>query len=244
MARSFDDATEAALVQRASRDGYDLRTIDRLVVSALPTGTAYFASVALDTHRVVDRLWERLLEPRRRTRDGAIERVEGYRGREMLGLMVDPLCRTAAYVEGSDTRQLDRLLATPSDAPDPDALVVWRATQLPSAFPPQADAALIRQVSTLELGIRRASTGLDTTLRLEGSFTDDSARRVQAALNAVVRSPLGELAGAIQWLDPTRVVEFAQASRITIHVVVPWRAATALADALHGRVGDGPLRPE
>lgn len=234
VARSFDDATETALIRRAERDGFDIRTIDRAVVATSPRSTVYFAAGPLDAARISDRLWERLLLPRHRTREDSFERVEGLLGRHLIGLLVDGRCGTAAYVEGRDTRTLDRLIL-PNDQHDPDALVVWQARHVPDAVAGSADTALVRQVREIDLRVSRATAGLTVNLVLAGSFTPDAMEHVRAALRAIIASPIGDLAGAVQWLDPDHAVRTTQPERIEVSTTVPWRAALALADALRGQ---------
>jgi hypothetical protein len=185
---------------------------------------------------VTDRLWDRLLAPRQRSRQGVAERIEGTLGRRVVGLLVDAQCRVAAYTDGGDTRLLDRVLQ-PNGAADPDALVVWRARAVPSGMSDSADAALIQQVTGLELRVSRRDSGLSLDLILRGTFTPESAARVRAAVDALIRSPLGELTGAVQWLDAARSVRAVSPVEIDIDVAVPWRAALALANSLHGRTG-------
>ena len=233
LTHSFDDASEAALVRRAVRDGFDVRTLDRAVIAWSPRSTAYYVAGPLDAARVSDHLWERLLLPRHRTREDSFERVEGTIGHHLVGLLLDGTCATAAYVEGPDTRLLDRLILANTQR-DPDALVSWHAQQLPDGVGTQVDTALIRQVREIDVNVGRVASGLTVNLQLTGAFAPESTERVRAALRAIVTAPIGDLSGAVQWLDPDHAVQNPQPDRIVVEVIVPWRAATALAAALRG----------
>lgn len=247
VARSLDEAGETAFIRRAERDGFDVRTIERAVVVWTPRAVSYFAAGAFDAARVGDRLWERLLLPRQRRHDGPIERMEGLLGRSTVALLLDGGCRTAAYLEGTDTRTIDRLLV-PNALRDPDALLVWRARQVPEALAGQTDVAVVREVHELELHLDRAAAGLRVELRLTGAFDPSAVERVRGAVRALVGSPLGDLAGAIQWLDPSAAVASSRPNEIELRATIPWRAALAVAVALRGdtRVGrrlEKPGRP-
>ncbi len=231
--RSLDGASETALIRRAERDGFDVRTIERAVVAWTPRGVSYFAAGSFDAARVSDHLWERLLLPRQRRHEGPLDRMEGTLGRHTVALLLDGACRTAAYVEGRDTRAADRILV-PNAQHDPDELLVWRATQVPEGIAGQTDVALVRAVRELELHLDRVDTGLRVELRLAGGFDHAAIEHVRAAIRALIASPLGDLGGAVQWLDPTTAVVSTSADNITVRATIPWRAALAIADALRG----------
>jgi hypothetical protein len=238
VARTFDAASERALIERSLRTGYDVRTLDRAAIAWTGSGTVYLASGALDTARVTATLWQRLLSPRRRARDEATsaERVEGALAHDPVALLVVPLCGAAAYAEGRDVRLVDRI-AQPNDDRDPDDLLVWHSSQVPAQLARIAPAALAASVRELDLRMHASTDGLVVTLRLEGPLPADADARIRRALHAVIDSPIGDLSGASQWLDADGTPIERAPTSLTASVTIPWRALAALADALRGEVG-------
>lgn len=240
LARTLDAAGEQALVQRAERTGCDVRTLERAAVAWTPHGTVYLGSGPLDGARIASLLWERLLAPRRRTTDAQHdERVEGMLVRHAVGLGVRSACGLVGFEEHEDARVLDRLWRE-STMRDPSELLVWHTSQVPPDVVHGAPT-LMQQVSQLDVAVALSADGggVDVRVRLEGAFDAAARGRVQAALTALVESPLGEVTGASTWLTPEDSQGMtASPTEIVRRVEVPWRALAALADALRGDLRD------
>jgi hypothetical protein len=128
----------------------------------------------------------------------------------------------------------------PREGSDPEALLVWHTRQVPAALAAAADAALVQRVRDLEVRVHALPEGVGVRLQLEGPLPPDAADRLRRALAALVDSPLGDLAGAIQWLTPTHFALAEAPGALTLEVTVPWRALVALAEGMRGVVGPAP----
>jgi hypothetical protein len=240
--RTFDAASERALLRRAERTGYDVRTLDRAAIAWTPEGVLYLGAGPLDGVRIGARLWERLLSPRRRTADRASnERMEGTLGYTFVAALVRSSCGVAAYAEGRATSVVDRIMA-PREGRDPDELLVWHTRRVPSGVARVADDALARHVRELEVRVHDQPDGVRVVLRLEGPLPADAGARLRQATAALVDSPLGDLAGAVQWLTPQRLDLRQDAHELVASVIIPWRALSSLAEGLRGEVGPSPTR--
>jgi hypothetical protein len=242
VARTFDDAGERALIRRAERTGYDVRTLDRAAIAWTPRGAVYLAAGPLDGHHIAELLWDQLLPPRQRGTDrGGNQRLEGTLARAFVALLVAPACGVAAFAEGEgETAAVDRVFARRADVRDPGALLVWHTAQVPTEFDRATRSALARFVRAVDVRVDARNDGVAVELDLEGPLPDDVAERVRGALLAVIDSPLGELANAAEWLAPDRVAMRRAGRTFSLAALVPWRHLAALADALRGEVGRSP----
>lgn len=245
--RSLDARAERALLGNAERVGFDPRTLDRALRALTPRGVLYLGAGPLDARSVEERLWERLLDPRSRSRDaeGGV-RLEGALVSQPVALRVRPRCGLAAYAEGGDVRDVDRLLlgrealaqgSSARDEPDANTMLRWRARVVPVVA--GLDAPMIAAIRAFELRVLLDPTGhgLEAMLTLRGALPSDAVQRVQRSLDAVRASPLGEIAGASSWLSGDAVSIESQREGLRVRVRAPWRALNAIADALRGDVG-------
>lgn len=240
--RAVDSAGERALIHRAGRTGYDVRTLDRVVIGWTDRGTVYLGAGSLDGRHIVSRLWDRLLSPRRRVRDRAgNERIEGVLGDTFVSALLRPACGVAAYAEGEASAAVDRIMVAQSGR-DPEALVVWHTRRVPESLAQGGGRALVHSVRELEVRVSPSMDGVRVTLSLEGPLPADAAVRLRRVVAAVVDSPLGELIGATQWLIPERLEVQERSGMLMAAVAVPWRALMGLAEVLRGEVG-GPPAP-
>ncbi|MBI5517232.1 MAG: hypothetical protein HY909_25860 [Deltaproteobacteria bacterium] len=233
LARAFDDATEEALLERARRVGYDLRTLDRALLAWGPRGTVAVALGAFDGRRITDLLWERLLTPRARGAErGGVERMEGTLVDTVVAVAVHASCGVAAWAEG-DTRLVDRVLLPPeSPREDPSAWVLWRTRELPPRAP--VPRAVFDHVRWVTVRASPTNDGVRVSLHLDGALPEDTPARLRATLRAVQGSPLGESVGAPEWLHPDAVPITPEPHGVALTVDLPWRAVDALAEALRG----------
>jgi hypothetical protein len=234
--RAFEDAAEEALLERARRVGYDLRTVDRALLAWGPRGTFAVALGSFDGRRVTDLLWERLLAPRTRGAErGGVERLEGTLVDAVVAAAVHGSCGVAAWAEG-DTRPVDRALLPPEGGgEDPSAWVLWRTRELPPRAP--VPRALFDHVRWFTVRAWPLDDGVRVLVSLDGALPEDAPERLRAALRALVESPLGESVGAPEWLHPEAVAVARDARGVELTADVPWRAVDALAEVLRGEVG-------
>jgi len=233
LARTFDDAAERALIRRAERTGYDVRALERAAIAWMPRGTVYVSLGPLDVTQVSERLWNRMLSPRRRASLGpAVARTEGVIGSSVTSLLVRSDCRMAAYAETVPTL-VDRILS-PRSAEDPSALLVWETRQIPADAAPD-DAPLIQTVRRLRVTVVERE-GVDVSIDIDGSMPPDAALRFQRAIAAFIRSPLGELIGAVQWMGSTANSVRVGTNTARIEQHVSWRVLEAVSDALRGQI--------
>ncbi|MEZ4407876.1 MAG: hypothetical protein R3A52_15590 [Polyangiales bacterium] len=208
--RSFDDRGELALLGRADRVGFDLRTVDRALLAWKGEDFVAIGMSPFDTRRVADLLWERLLPPRRRADPGrGLSRVEGSLGGRPVAAAFDASCGLAAFAEG-DPSDVDRVLSTGSRdarAPgDPTALLRWRARGVPDALRASAGGALAARVRALNVDVDATGEELTASLWLVGALDEGDVARVRAA----VRRPsppraTGRAVGAGAWASRERV---------------------------------------
>ena len=238
LARSNDAAGEQALLERAERTGYDVRTLERAAIAWTPRGAVYVAHGPLDGARIAERLWERLISPRERNQDVAMNvQMEGMLGSTFVAALVAPACGLAAYAEGTAVRRSVERVTQANEAVDPDDLLVWRTVNIPSELAQATGSALANPVRAIEVRVAPRAEGISVSIRLDGVSGTDAPVRVRRAIAAVAVSPLGELAGAIQWLGDDRVTIRSDNDSVTASVMVPWRALSALADGIRGHVG-------
>lgn len=241
LSRSIDHLAEQALVARAERVGYDLRTVDRALWAQTPRGTLAVALGTFDAARIVSRLWERLLPPRRRV-DGlrGVARVEGRLANDEVTAAVDAACGVAAWSE-RDPTLVDRALAAPVSAPPSpdDALVIGHLARSPE-LAREALGPFAARTSVIEL---RASlhgergVGVDVTLLGALGAADRVALRDR--VRRIAESPLLRALGADVWTAGERVSITPAAGGLRMQVEVPWAAFEALSEVLRGRVARG-----
>ncbi len=244
LARAFDDAGDRALVERARRVGYDVRTVERAAVAWTAATTWSGAVGPLDTRRIEALLWERLLPPRGRVeRDGVIV-VEGALGREPVSLAVWNECAFVTYAEGPSSARANALALRPRDAPgdDGEAVLRWHGRTVPAALRERAPEALLEGARDVEVTADARASGAAVTLRVEGSLPADAEARARRALDAFAESPLGESIGAPRWARSERGAIDVREGAIELRLEIPWAAVDAMADVLRGRVGEGPER--
>lgn len=236
LSRSYDDAGERALLDRAARVGYDVRTVERALVAQTRAGELAVGLGSFDAARIVALLWERLLPPRRRG-DGArgVTRVEGVLGRAPVAVAVDAACGAAAWAEG-DTRLVDRVIvARASSLDDPDAVLVAHA-ELGDARERELLGALSARASSVDATASLVDAGLALDLTLHGAFTPADLPGLRARVAVVARSELLRAIGADAWAREGAVRTAAGDASLSLRVTIPWAALDALADVLRGRI--------
>lgn len=243
LARSWDDAGERALIARAARVGYDVRTVERALFVETREGELAVGVGSFDAARIVERLWERLLPPRRRG-DGArgVTRVEGVLGRAAVSVAVDAACGAAAWAEG-DTRLVDRVItahAPPSEA-DPSSVLTLH-TELDDARARALLGALSARASSADLDGTITDAGLALSLTLRGAYTPADLPALRARVEAIARSDLFAALGAGAWARGDAVRTTADEGALGVQLTAPWSALDALADVLRGRVASGDPR--
>jgi hypothetical protein len=237
LARSWDDAAEQALIARAARVGYDVRTVERALVAETRTGELAVGLGSFDAARIVARLWERLLPPRRRV-DGArgVARIEGMLGRTEVAVAVDAACGAAAWAEG-ETRLVDGVIAPPTTALDDDAeAVIVGRTELDDPRAREALGPIATRTTALDLRGVLADGGLALTLHLRGTFSPEDLVALRERVTRVAQSALLRAVGADAWTAGDAVALSLDDGALALRVTVPWAALDALGDVLRGRV--------
>jgi len=239
VAAFFDDASERAMLLRAERYGYDVRLLDRAAIAWTVRGsTLYVGQGHLDGSLIGARLYDRLIGQRTRQRDRARnERVTGETATTPVALLVRPACGIAAYVEGREGALVDRVMRR--DLPtvaDPESVVYWRTTRTITEVPPEG-AALLRHVRSIEAWADPTERGLRVRVWLEGALPENSETVLRRVAGELAQSPLGELAGAVQWTGHSSMTITRVSGRgVRIECTVPWTALEAVVRALAGRV--------
>lgn len=237
LGHALADDGERALMRRSQRLGYDIRTVDRAMIAWTPHGWMALGLGSFDGAQIIERLWDRMLTPRRR---GAIGpralRAEGMIAEVPVAVAIEQACGVAAYAE-IDTRRCDRAIATPSTAlgEDPSVWLEWHTHDVPDALV-EGDA-LIHRMHDLRLTARTHVEGLALHLTLEGEAPADGPQRLRRAAEAFAASELGDLIGANDWLAGDRATIEGDSHEIRVSLVIPFRGLDALAEVVRGRMG-------
>lgn len=240
LGRTVDLAGERALIDRAARVGYDLRTVERALFAETPRGELAVGLGSFDASRIVSLLWDRLLPPRRRgDGDRGVTRVEGMLGHTAIALAVDAACGAAAWTEG-ETRLVDRVLAPPagSSPADPAEALVAHFELARVAEAREALGPLAARTRSVDLRGSLTDAGLAVTVTLHGDLGPAELPALRTRLDRVTRSALLAAIGAPAWAAPERVAFSAHETALGFALTLPWAALEALGDVIGGRIAD------
>jgi hypothetical protein len=236
--RALDAPSERALMSRAERYGYDLRTLDKVVIGWAADGTTvYLAQGAIDASRIANRLYSELLHPRSHSADASHnERIEGPLRQTHVALFARPICALVAYSEGPTGALVDRVMgAERSEQRDTDAVLAWSTRRRREELVP-AGAALLQYVDQIEVAATIADDGLLVRGVFVGQLPADAPAVIQRVAAEFVASPLGSFCGAAQWAHADRIAISRSAQQIQVQITVPWAGVREILTALQGRL--------
>lgn len=240
VSRALGDRSELELMRRADQVGYDLRTVERALITWSHDNFIAIAISSFDLPTVVERLWNRLLPPRQRaTPAEGVTTLRGSLANRSVTVAFEQHCGLVVYAENAP-RALDRVLgvtAREGRAPaDPRALLRWRALGVASGVRVGPDAGVLARVRAMNLDVDAVDNGLSAVLTLVGPLDETDLSRLRSVARALSQSTLGRLVGAEGWMSSERLVFVRTPTGVRVSALAPWAVVESMSDVFRGAV--------